>query len=163
MLRRPLRGELPGRRLGRKLGRKSVRLWMSDGKLRRLGDGKKRRKSRQSRRRNVRRERLGRSLRGSAKKENFAIETAIGIGREIAETATETGTAIVIGTGTEIERGTVMIEVIATEDTTMIRDPADILTEIEIEMTETGEIPAGILSPSQSCQRRRLSGLSRRH
>ena len=137
MLTKLLRKGLLGRRLGRKLGRRSVRSSMNDEGLRKPDGGRKRRKLRPNRRRDVRKERLGRSLKGSAKRKNFESASGIGKERGMAETVTVTGTAIEIGTETktEIGRGTVMIEVIATEDMMMIRDPADI--PIEIEKTET--------------------------
>ena len=158
MLKRLLRRELPGRRSERKLGRRSVQLLMRDEELRKPNGEKRRRESRRSRRRNVRRERLGRRQSVSAKRKNFETETAsvtgtekvaiaIGIGIEIE---IEIGIGIGIGTETEIER-------IDTEDTRTIPELVDM-----VEMAGIAEIPAEILSRSQSCQKRRLSDLSRR-
>ena len=155
MLKRLLRKELPEKRSERKLGRRSVQLLMRDEELRKP-DGEKRKKElRRSRRRNVRRERLGRRLSVSAKRKNFETETESVTGTEKVAIAIGIGIGIEIEIGIGTETG---IERIDTEDTKTIPDPVDIL----VEMAGIAEIPAKTLSRSQSCQKRRSSGLSRR-
>ena len=155
MPRNTLRKELRERRSDRKLGRRNARLRMNDDELRRPDDGRRRNGLRLSRKRNVRRKRLGRSLNGSAKKENFEKETGSATGRETVETPIAIGIekGIGIGIGTETAIGMTDIE-----DMKTIRDPADVL----IERTERAEILAESQPRSLSYPKKILSGSNRR-